>query len=73
MFYLKPNKKMLAGKFVKQERFLAVLRKHIKFNVKLVDVHKISDVFWAKLYCKMSELFRWFLLALRLSARKLKS
>ena len=45
MFYLKPNKKMLAGKFVKQERFLAVLRKHIKFNVKIVDVHKISDVF----------------------------
>ena len=28
----------------------------------------MSEVFCAKLYCKMSDLFRWFLLALRFSA-----
>ena len=34
IFFLTPNKNMLAGKFVKSERFLAVLREHIIFNVK---------------------------------------
>ena len=34
MFFLKPNRNMFAGKFVKLERFLAVLREHIIFNVK---------------------------------------
>ena len=59
-------------KFLKWERFSAMLRKYIIFNVKLIEVHKMSEVLWAKLYCKMSELLRWFLLALRLSASKLK-
>ena len=39
------------------EKFLAVLREHIIFNVKWVEVQKMSEVFWAKLYCKMSQLF----------------
>ena len=64
---------MLTVKFVKSEKFLAILRKYIIFNVKLVEAHKMSKVFWTKLYYKMSELFRWFLLALILSSRKLKN
>ena len=39
-------------------------------NVKWVEVPKVSDTFWAKLYCKICDLFCQFLLALRLSARK---
>ena len=53
-------------KFVKSERLLVVLREHIIFHVKWFDVRKISEVFWAKLYCKT-----WScLLALKLSTRK---
>ena len=52
MFYLTPHRKMLAEKFVKWGRFLAVLREHIIFNVEWVEV------FWGKLYFKTSELFR---------------
>ena len=40
------------------ERLLAVLREHMIFNVKWVEVPKISEVVWAKVYCKMSDLFR---------------
>ena len=68
IFFLTPNRNMIALKLVKSEIFLAVLREHIIFNVKWVEVHKMSEAFWAKLYCKMSDLFRWFLLALRFSA-----
>ena len=32
--FLTPNRNMLAGKFVKPERFLAVLQEHIAFNAK---------------------------------------
>ena len=49
---------MFAGKFVTSERVLAVLREQIVVNVKLVEIRKMSEVFWAKLYCKMSDLFR---------------
>ena len=62
-FFLTPNRKIC-----KWERFFAVLREHIIFDTKLVEVHKMSEAFWAKLYCKMSKLFRKFLLSLRLSA-----
>ena len=41
---------MSAGKFVKWERFLAVLREHIIFNVKWVEVRKKSEAFRSKLY-----------------------
>ena len=58
MFFLTPNRKMLAEKFVKWERLLAGLRQRIIFNVKWVETRKMSEVFWAKLYCKMSDLFR---------------
>ena len=41
---------------------------HVIFNFKRVEIFKMSEVFWAKLYCKMSDLFGWCLLALRFSA-----
>ena len=56
MFSLTPSRNMSAGKFLKSERVLAVLWEHIISNVKWVKVRKISEVFWAKLYCKMSDL-----------------
>ena len=68
MFFLTPNRNMFAGKFVNWESFLAVFWEHIIFNFKRVEIRKMSEVFWVKLYCKMSDLFLWFLLALRFSA-----
>ena len=58
IFFVTPNRKIFAGKFVKRERFLVVLREHIIFNVKWDEVRKMSEVVWAKLYCKMNDLFR---------------
>ena len=69
-FFLTASRKIFAGKFVKWERFLAVYLEHIFSNVKWVEVRKMSKVFWAKLYCKMSDLLRQFLSALRLSVRQ---
>ena len=46
-----------------------MLRERIILNVKWAEVGKTSEVFWAKLYCKMCDLFCYFLLALKLSAR----
>ena len=51
------DRKMLVEKFAKWEKFLAVLREHIIFDVKWVDVQKMSEIFRAKLYCKMSKTF----------------
>ena len=64
------RQKYVCWKIFKSERLLAVLRDRIIFSVKWVEVRKTSKVFWAKLYCKMSDIFCYFLLALRLSARK---
>ena len=61
LFFLKPNKNVFAGKFVKSKRVLARLWEHVIFNIIEVEVHHMNEVFWAKLYCKMSDLFRWFL------------
>ena len=47
---------------------MAVFWENIIFNFKRAEIRKMSKVFCAKLYCKMSDLFRWFLLALRFSA-----
>ena len=57
IFFLAPNRNTLAGKFVKSESFLAALRVDIIFNVKRVEVRKISEGFWIKLYCKMCDHF----------------
>ena len=52
-------------------KFLAVLQDLIfTYNVERGGVRKGSEMFRAKLYCKMSNLFRQILLALRLSAGK---
>ena len=67
MFFLKANRNMFAGKLLNWKSFLAVFWEHI-FNFKRVEICKVSEVYWAKLYCKMSDLFHWFLLALRFSA-----
>ena len=58
MFFLITNRKVFAGKFVKCEKFLVVYWQIIIFNVKWVEVRKMSEGFWAKLYFKMSGLFR---------------
>ena len=60
MFFLTPNRNIFTAKFVKSERFLTVLWEHITFDVKWVEVHKMSEVFWVKLYCKISDLFSSF-------------
>ena len=51
------TKQKHAGKFVKRKRVLAVFREHIVFNVKWVEVRTVNEVFWAKLYCEMGDLF----------------
>ena len=61
---------MFAGKCVKWEKILIVFREHTIFNIKWAEVHKKSEAFWVKPFWKMSDLFCYFLLALRLSARK---
>ena len=58
MFFLTPNRNIFARKFVESERFLIVLWEHIIFNVKWVEIRKMNEIFWAKLYCEMSNLFR---------------
>ena len=59
MFFLTPNRNMFAEKLVlKSESFLAVLREHIILNSKWSEVHKLSEVFWAKMYCKISDLYQ---------------
>ena len=68
MFFLTPNRNLFAGKFVNWESFLAVFWEHFVFNFIRVEICEITVVFWAKLYCKMSDIFRWLLLALRFSA-----
>ena len=57
MFFLTPNRNMFAGKFVDWECFSALFWRHIIFNFKTVEICKMSEVFWAKLYYKMSDLF----------------
>ena len=48
IFFLKLSKNMFAGKFVKSEGFLAMLREPIIFNIKWVEVRKMSEVFLSK-------------------------
>ena len=45
LFFLAPNRNMIAGKSVKLKIFLAVLWVDIIFNVKRVEVRKMSKVF----------------------------
>ena len=59
MFFLTPNRNIFAGEF---ERFLAVLREHIIFNVSWVEIRKMNEFFEPTCISY----------ALRLSARKLE-
>ena len=58
MLFLTPNRNMFAGKFVKSERILAVLREQFVVIVTLVEVCKMGEIFWVKLYSKVRDLFR---------------
>ena len=52
LFFLTPKKKkkkMLARKFVKGDRFLAVLWEHVILNVEWVEICKMSEFFWVKI------------------------
>ena len=64
IIFLTPNRNIFAGKFVNWECFLAKFWEHVIFSFKRVKIRKMSEAFWAKLNCKMSDLFDWFLLAL---------
>ena len=66
--YWSPNRNIFAGKFVNWQSLLAVFWEHVISSFKRVEIHKMSEIFWMKLYCKMSDLCGWFLLALRFSA-----
>ena len=68
MFFLTRNRNMFTGKFVNWESFFAVFWEYFFFSFKRVEIRKMSVVFRARLYCKMSNIFRWFLFALRFSA-----
>ena len=57
MFFLTPNRSIFAGKFVSWENFLVVFWEHIIFNIEELRLGKWVRFFWAKLYCKMSDLF----------------
>ena len=48
-FFWQPTRTMFAGKFVKWEKFLAVLREYIFYNVEWVEFRKMSEVFSEKL------------------------
>ena len=54
MFFLTPNRNMFAGKFAKS---FSMFKWFQIFNVNRVQVREISEAFWVKLYCKMSDLF----------------
>ena len=60
MFFLTPNRNIFAGKCVNWLSFLAVFWEHFIFNFKRVVTRKMIVVIWAKLYCKMSDIFHWF-------------
>ena len=63
IFFLTPHRNMFARKFVKSERFLAVL------GSILFSLSTELRIILAKLYCKMCDLFCKLFLFLRLSAR----
>ena len=47
-----------------------VFAEYIFYKAEWVDVRKMSELFWVKLYRKMSDLFCYLYLALTLSTRK---
>ena len=50
MFFMTPARNMFAGKLVKWVKFFAVLREFIFYNFEWVEVHKMSEIFWAKIF-----------------------
>ena len=56
IIFLAPNRDIML-KIYEVKKVFALLWKHIIFNVKWDEFRKISEVFWAKLYCKMCDFF----------------
>ena len=52
------KQKHVCSKTCEVRNIFVAFREHIIFNVKSVEVRNMTEVFWAKLYCKMSDLFR---------------
>ena len=57
---LDTNQNVFVGKFARWLSLLAVLQDYIFYNVEWVEVCKMRQVFWMKLYCKVSGLFLLF-------------
>ena len=55
-FFLTQTRNMFAGKSVKWVMFLVVLL-DIFYNVEWTEYRKMNKVLWAKVYCKMRDLF----------------
>ena len=55
IIFLTPTRNIFAGKFVKWVRVLAALQEYNFYNIEWVEVRLISEVSWAKLYCKMRD------------------
>ena len=56
-FFSDTKQKLVFWKTFKVRKAFGFLWEHIIFNVKWVKFCKMSEIFWAKLYCKMSDLF----------------
>ena len=52
------KQKHVCSKTCEVRNIFVAFREHIIFNVKSVEVRNMTEVFWAKLYRKMSDLFR---------------
>ena len=51
------KQKHVCSKTCKVRNIFVAFREHIIFNAKWVEVRNMTEVFWAKLYCKMSDFF----------------
>ena len=60
ILFLTPTRNMFTEKFLKWLTFLIVLLEYVFYNVEWVKVRKMSEAFWAKLFCKLSDFFANF-------------
>ena len=50
------NQKHVSWKTFKVSKVLAVLQEYNFYNIEWLEVCKMSEISWANLYCKMSDL-----------------
>ena len=77
IFFLTTTRNIYARKICKVSKIFGYVAGVYFLPYWRVEVHKISEVFSAKLYCKMNrnvtaKLYNWFLLALKLLLENLK-